>query len=183
MTTAELILYACPTGELAAQLDNYFALSRRACGENAAHRYMPHITLTGFFHDLPSTVDFYVRQLDRVLAVSTLPVSGAPVTIKQIGFQPNFHMMEVESLWLKQLTMDFISLATTESRQEAIRQKDWLHLSLAYDFPLEHQDVLKRLAEETLHLDAQVGWELRFYERHPDNKWTCHGTWTVGSGS
>jgi type VI protein secretion system component VasA len=179
MTRAELILYACPTGELAAQLDNYFALSRRACGENAAHRYMPHITLTGFFHDLPSTIEFYVQQLDRVLAASTPPASGAPIIHKPMGFQTNFHMIEIESPWLKQLTAEFIPLAMTESRQEAIRKKDWLHLSLAYDFPPEQHEILKNLASETLYLDAQVGWELRFYERHPDNRWTCHRVWSL----
>lgn len=179
MQTSELILYACPTGELAEQLARYFALSRRACGPNAAHRYMPHITLTGFFHDLPSAIGFYVRQLDRVLAQLPAPAAGAIVTLKQMSFQPNFHLIEIEAPYLKQLAAEFIPLAATESRVEAIRQKDWLHLSLAYDFPPEQHEILQHLAEETLHMDAAVGWELRFYERHPDHAWTCHRAWTL----
>ena len=46
----EFIVYACPVGTLAGQLDLFFARSRAECGENAAHAYPPHCTLTGFFH-------------------------------------------------------------------------------------------------------------------------------------
>ena len=45
----KLIVYACPVGELAEQLETYFSKSRLACGPNQAHQYMPHCTLTGFF--------------------------------------------------------------------------------------------------------------------------------------
>jgi hypothetical protein len=27
-----------------------------------------------------------------------------------------------------------------------------------------------------------VSWELRFYERHPDNTWTCHARWPLEAG-
>ncbi|MEO0802793.1 MAG: hypothetical protein AAFY57_11025 [Cyanobacteria bacterium J06642_2] len=48
----ELILYACPVGSLVEQLDCYFQKSLQLCGHNTAHLYMPHCTLTGFFHDV-----------------------------------------------------------------------------------------------------------------------------------
>jgi ubiquitin-associated SH3 domain-containing protein len=154
-------------------------LSRRLYGANAAHRYMPHITLTGFFRDLPATVGHYIRQLERALAALPTPDPGTIVALSGPLFQENFHLLQVESPWLKQLVLEFIPLAHTRSRQEAIRNKDWLHLSLAYEFPTEQHAALQQLATETVHLDAPVTWELRFYERHPDNTWTCHHVWPL----
>jgi ubiquitin-associated SH3 domain-containing protein len=179
MTDTELILYACPTGELAEQLERYFDLSRNQYGPNAAHRYMPHITLTGFFRDLPTTADHYVRQLDRALAAMPSPDPEPTVALTGLLFKENFHLIQVESPWLKQLTLAYIPLAGTESRREAIRPKDWLHLSLAYDFPAQQHAALQQLALTTVHTDAPAAWELRLYERHPDNSWTCHHAWSL----
>jgi ubiquitin-associated SH3 domain-containing protein len=53
--------------------------------------------------------------------------------------------------WLKALMMDFAARVDSPTRTDALRLKDWLHLSLAYGFspasavPLEtlvHRDVL-----------------------------------------
>ncbi|MGC1309940.1 MAG: hypothetical protein WA885_22160 [Phormidesmis sp.] len=47
----QLILYVCPTGPMARQIETYFEQSQQRYGPNAAHAYMPHCTLTGFFED------------------------------------------------------------------------------------------------------------------------------------
>ncbi len=55
--------------------------------------------------------------------------------------------------------------------------KDWLHLSFAYGFPPAQHEALQQLVRETIDPHAPVQWELRFYERPADQRWTCHGRW------
>ena len=176
---SRLIVYACPTGDLASQLDAYFAQSRALFGENLAHQYMPHISLTGFFHDRSSTIPRYVHQLDRALAVLHQQQPYAAITMTRLNLSDEFHGIEIESAWLKQLIDAFITFASSPTRRDAIRKKDWLHLSLAYQFPPAQAPTLRSLAQSFVHLDAAVKWQLRFYEQHPDKLWTCHQTWQL----
>lgn len=55
--------------------------------------------------------------------------------------------------------------------------KEWLHLSFAYGFPPAQNEALQQLAREIIDPHAPVQWELRFYERPADQRWTCHGRW------
>lgn len=168
-----LILYACPTGPLAEQLTQYFTESARQVGPNAAHQYMPHITLTGFFHDVRETVPAYVALLEQLLC------HRPPLTIslERLLLTPEFHGIEIISPDLKALTQEFVELAPDSTRTEALRPKDWLHLSLAYQFPAEKNAQLEDLAHRFVSLEASVSWEVRFYERGPGNHWICHGNW------
>lgn len=170
------IVYACPVGELADQLDRYFQQSLAVCGANAAHRYMPHCTLTGFFHDEEMAIPLYVQALDRALR-QALPCPTPVITIQQLTFRSDWHGLELQSDWLKSLMANFATLAVSPTRQDALRLKDWLHLSLAYEFQTEQSDGLMRLAQDAITLQAAVRWELRFYQRHADQRWTCHQSW------
>lgn len=179
MTPRELIVYACPTGDLATQMAHYFARSRAECGPNTAHAYMPHCTLTGFFHDLPASIPHYVQRLERALAAAR-PTQPTPViAIERLRFDTQFHGFELSSPWLAQLVAAFATAADSPTRVDAIRLKDWLHLSLAYHFPPEQHDALMQIARGTIDPAAPVAWDLRFYERGPDNGWTCHACWPL----
>jgi len=46
MSLSQFIVYACPQGELAEQIQDFYQESLDLCGFNAAHNYMPHCTLT-----------------------------------------------------------------------------------------------------------------------------------------
>lgn len=176
----ELILYACPMGELARQLDAFLDASRAQCGPNTAHRYMPHCTLTGFFHDELSAVPAYLAALDEALAQS-LPVwSGDAIKISGMRLLDGFYFLAVESAWLQQFTAGFVARAISSTRRDAVRLKDQLHVSLAYGFEPVHGSRLAQLAREMVHASAPVGWELRFYERHPGDRWTLHKSWALG---
>jgi ubiquitin-associated SH3 domain-containing protein len=174
-----LIVYACPTGDFAAQLDAYFAQSRALFGENTAHQYPPHISLTGFYHDVASTIPAYVQQLDHALATVRQLQPAPVISLTRLNMSEDFHGIEIESMWLKQVIDVFITFAQSSTRRDAIRKKDWLHLSLAYHFEPAQGTKLKELAQSHIRLNAPVRWQLRFYEQHPDKLWTCHKTWNI----
>lgn len=173
-----LIVYACPTGELADQIDRYFQQSFAVCGANAAHRYMPHCTLTGFFQDEETATPLYVKALDRAFSQAQ-PCPQPIITIQQLTFYPDWHGLELKSDWLKNMIATFTKLVASPTQQEAVRLKDWLHLSLAYKFQPEQSKQLIQLAQEYVNLQASVQWELRFYQRHLDQHWTCHCSWQL----
>jgi ubiquitin-associated SH3 domain-containing protein len=172
----DLIVYACPTGELATQLNAFFARSRAEIGPNAAHRYPPHITLTGFFHDTPSSIPNYVTALREALAaaprLAAIHVTGAM-------YEPHFYGLLIESPWLQNVTKAFAYLANSSTRADAIRLKDWLHLSLAYEFQPEQAKPLQAIARAMVDVTAPAGWELRLYERFGRDEWRCHASWPL----
>lgn len=171
----QFIVYACPTGELNTQLETYLQLSKEQCGANNAHKYMPHCTLTGFFTDRLSSADYYIEALDEAYKKSD---RAYEIKIKQLVFNPEWHGLELQAEEIKNLIKDFVRLETSPTRQENIRRKDWLHLSLAYGFESCDRAKLEMLARETINLSADVAWELRFYQRLQGN-WNCLKTWIL----
>ena len=170
----QLIVYACPVGELADQLDAYFAQSRVACGPNAAHHYMPHCTLTGFFEDTTSRIPAYAAGLVRSLQQHQRSHPHPPIVVTSLTFREHWHGLELSADWLRQLIADFATAATSPTQPSPLRLKDWLHVSLAYGFAAEHREGLQHLAEHLINPQSSVDWELRLYERHADGTWTCH---------
>jgi ubiquitin-associated SH3 domain-containing protein len=174
----ELIVYACPSGELAQQLEDYFEQSQRLVGKNTAHSYMPHCTLTGFFHDIETAIPLYLQALDQTF-IQAQPYPHPVVTITQMTFRSDWHGLELQSDWLQQRMTDFAKLAQSPTRSEDLRLKIWLHLSLAYEFQSEQADELAQLARQLINPKASVEWEVRFYQRYPDRTWSCHQSWLL----
>ena len=173
---SKFIVYACPTGELNTQLERFFQRSYIACGKNTAHEYMPHCTLTGFFNDDPNSIPYYLQALDRVYRDAK--GFSLKIEIIQLVFNSDWHGLELQAQGVKQLTRRFRQLETSPTRKEDIRLKDWLHLSLAYGFESASKAKLEALARETIDLTAEVGWELRFYQKL-DSDWNCLQSWTL----
>jgi ubiquitin-associated SH3 domain-containing protein len=94
-------------------------------------------------------------------------------------FEPTFHGLDLHAPWLKALVVDFARRADSPTRVDAIRLKDWLHLSFAYHFPPEQHHALEQIAQETIDPAAPVGWDLRFYERDESGAWICHAKWPL----
>ena len=174
---AELIVYACPSGLLAGQVTRYFERSRGAVGANAAHSYMPHVTLTGFFHDDAASIPRYREALARALARTPLPDVDA-VRVEGMWLTAEFHYLKIESPWLIALTAAFAQTADSATRRDALRRKDWLHLSLAYQFPAEQHAPLAALASALIDPLAPAGWDLRLYQRVAAD-WIMHGQWQL----
>lgn len=175
----EYIVYACPAGELADQLTRYFAASRALIGPNTAHHYMPHCTLTGFFHDDSESLHLYYAALEAALHRAR-PGRPIPVlSIMEVVFHEDFHGLLLDGIWLKLLIADFAISSQSPTRRDALRLKDWLHLSLAYGFPPEQHGALAALARKMLDITAPVAWELCFYERCVDGAWLRHARWPL----
>ncbi|MGF1515299.1 MAG: hypothetical protein ACFB5Z_16585 [Elainellaceae cyanobacterium] len=171
-----LILYACPTGPLAQQLGDYFERSRERFGPNKAHGYMPHCTLTGFFHDQARAIFGYLRAVEGALEALGTPPDPV-VRIAALGFHSDWHGLTLESPWLIALTAQFARLSPRDTRRDALRLKSGLHLSLAYGFDPGQADGLRSLAKSLIDPSAPAGWELRLYQRQP--KWVCHQRWPL----
>ena len=173
------IVYACPLGELAEQIERYYAASLAACGANAAHSYMAHCSLTGFFHDDHDTVHTYVDALDAAVRRARPTQPQPALTISELMLDPEFHGLLLSSPWLQTLIADFAHTAHSPTRRDALRLKDWLHLSLAYAFPPHQHAALAALTRDLVDISAPVNWDLRFYERHAHSAWTCHARWQL----
>ncbi len=172
----QFIIYACPVGELNTQIETYFTKSRELCGVNSAHKYMPHCTLTGFFTEDINAIPSYLQDLD-VAYNSAKDRYSLDVAIAKLHLAKDWHGLELQSEGLKQLIRNFAHSNST--RQEKLRLKDWLHLSLAYGFNPEHSEQLQNLATEIISLQAEVNWELRFYQKNPDWTWQCLKFWNI----
>lgn len=176
-SSSQFILYACPTGDLAAQIEQYFQDSKAQWGENKAHQYMPHCTLTGFFRDDRDAIALYCQTLEGLLPQALM--SSPNIQITELLFKADWHGLTVASPWLQSLTQSFAAQVSSPTRTEALRLKTWLHVSLAYGFDAAHGESLKQLAMEQVDPTAEVGWDVRFYERSPLQEWRCHGSWRV----
>jgi hypothetical protein len=181
---AEFILYACPIGPLADAIQAYWRKVASTVGPNAAHDYMPHVTLTGFFHDERHAAGVYVDVLDRLLMDQPLP---AVVTVTGALFDAGFHLLTVESTWCRAIARAFQDACPpSPPRAVVIRLKEQLHVSLAYGFPAHQAAALERLGRDMVDPASRATWELRFYERVAAGEWLLHGCWPLqpldGSG-
>jgi ubiquitin-associated SH3 domain-containing protein len=175
----KFILYACPTGQLADQIDTYFETAKTNYSWNPALDYMPHCSLTGFFHDKAAAAQHYTLALEHILERMRSSQPDPVMQVTGMIFNSDFHGLTLQSSWLADLTKAFAATTCLEMRREAIRIKEWLHLSLAYQFKPEEHNALEALARQLVNPKAAVGWELRFYQRRDENQWTCHGCWPL----
>jgi ubiquitin-associated SH3 domain-containing protein len=176
---ATLIVYACPVGELADQVAAFYDKSLREVGRNAAHDYMAHITLVGFFHDDLASVPIYAAALTAALERRRPTQPKTVVEVGEVVFHHHFHGLLVDSPWLEALTADFVRTAASPTRRDKLRPKSAYHVSFAYDFPASQAAALERLARVMIDRNAPVRWELRLYQRHPDKSWSCHASWPL----
>jgi ubiquitin-associated SH3 domain-containing protein len=170
----ELILYATPTGPLADTIGRYWRRVEASTGPGptTAQTYPPHCTLTGFFRRRGARAEAAIADLvaavDRAGAVPSdaVEVVGLRTTEEWVG-------LELRSHWLQETTATVAAAHRPGADEDALRLKDWLHLSLAYgvDELADHAT----LAIEVVDPDAPVGWELALWERRADGTWARHG--------
>jgi hypothetical protein len=170
---AELILYACPLGPLADAIEAYWATVLATLGPNRAHEYMPHVTLTGFFHDDVASVDHHLATLGALVAGE--PPPSGDVSVTGSLFEPHHHLLTVAAPWCAALAKSF------GQGTPGVRVKDQLHISLAYGFDPDDGPTLERLGRTLVDPTLTASWELRFYERTEPGGWRLHGSWPLSA--
>jgi hypothetical protein len=166
VTHAELILYATPRGPLADALADVFdrIAETRA---TTAQEYPPHCTLTGFFHRPTRDVSRIVDELKRsLLDVGTMPSNA--VQIAEIHCRDDWVGLELQSPWLTHLTERFVHHHALRAGDDALRPKEWLHLSIAYGI-----DDNRHAAREIEEVDfvKEVQWDVAIWQRLADGQW------------
>lgn len=169
MERLALILYATPTGPLAEQVDAYFAVAEEL-GSTTAQTYPPHVTLTGFFHRAAD-------DLDRIRAEATAvidrhrPIPADAVRVTDLAYLDGWVGLTVESALLEAVTAEFVAEHHLGDGDDALRPKDWLHLSLAYG--VDDLDPYWARVEGLVDPAAEVTWEVGLWERTPTG-WHRH---------
>ncbi|EEC15613.1 ubiquitin associated and SH3 domain-containing protein B, putative [Ixodes scapularis] len=163
-TPREYILYLCPVGPLLEQLQKFFLQSMLQCGRNGAHNYLPHITLCSFFQAPDDGIAHLTRALQHV--VDKLK-GELPDHIKLEHYTSQtflgLFVAEEHNDVLKKLAVQFMREVSEFSIQVEPYLKA-LHITLAYQFQLEHYSVLEQLSQ-SIDTSASACWELRLYSR------------------
>ncbi len=166
----DLILYATPTGQLAEVCGAYFSKAS-VLGSTVAQTYPPHCTLTGFFRREPHQVPAVVREIQATSA-QLGPLPDDAVEIVALRHERSWVGLELWSPWLRAFTAEFAARHKLGAGDDALRPKDWLHLSLAYGQDLE----LERYNDLAASLFTPVprgGWAIGLWERR-DTSWIHH---------
>lgn len=168
MNERELILYAWPTGPLADAAERYFSVASDRLGPTTAQTFPVHCTLTGFFRRSGSRADEVVAALDAVIHDH-----GGPddVVIDRLGVRDGWVGLELTSPGLIDLIAAAVSAVVPDEGEDALRPKEWLHVSLAYGVA----DVAPyaALAAELVDPGLPAEWEVGCWERLPDGGWVA----------
>ena len=78
----------------------------------------------------------------------------------------------MRSPWLIEATSAVVDAHRPGPDEDALRPKEWLHLSLAYD--VDDLDPYARLAVRSIDPTTPAGWELALWERLHDGQWLRH---------
>uniref|UniRef100_A0A7N8XGI9 Ubiquitin associated and SH3 domain containing Bb n=1 Tax=Mastacembelus armatus TaxID=205130 RepID=A0A7N8XGI9_9TELE len=144
----EFVLYLRPSGPLQNQLSHFWQQSRVTCGKNKAHNIFPHITLCQFFMCADHKVEALCEALQATVQQwrgrfpSPLPLE-LYISSNFIGLFVGDQVADV----LKQFASDFANEAARKAEVHVEPHKKQLHVTLAYNFPMDHLPSLEKLAK------------------------------------
>ncbi|UYV62063.1 UBASH3B [Cordylochernes scorpioides] len=167
----EYILYLCPMGPLLDQLNDFFHDSYIQCGRNAAHNYLPHLTLCSFFQVGPVEMVVTMPQL-LYLSMALLHERAPP------GFSPLYQLI----ILLLEETKEDVLQAPDESVPHLMRALQHVADKLIPEFP-EKLDLDPLFVSSTFlglfltprHNDALKRLAVLFMREVSDYKNLCHG--------
>ncbi len=179
-TPLELILYATPTGPLAAACERFWRAADQGPGPTLAQTYPPHASLTGFFRRSAERLPSLIENIEEAIDGAS-PRSAHPIAVMGLVAHESWLGLQLESPWLDRFIQVICLLAEPVADEDALRPKDWLHLSLAYgkEEPRPDIDAYYDLAEPIVDPGLDAGWNLDLWERRPNGSWHCHRSWPL----
>lgn len=188
----EYILYLCPAGPLLEQIETFYEESLKL-GFNAAHNYLPHITLCSFFQAPDEAVQLLVSGLEHSVEKMRIDL---PVEMKLefyrsdqfIGLflseEHNDMFKRLANVFMRECS-EFISggelgpmhvISTCfpwcssypllhPKRIEVEPYLKSLHLTLAYQFEKSVKDTLNQMVDSIVKPDTPCVWELKLFSR------------------
>ena len=188
----EYILYLCPTGPLLQQIETFYEESLKL-GFNAAHNYLPHITLCSFFQAPDEAVQLLVSGLEHSVEKMR---NDLPTELKLefhradqfIGLflseEHNDIFKRLAGVFMRECS-EFISggelgpmhvISTCfpwcssypllhPKRIEVEPYLKSLHLTLAYQFSPEDRNALNQMVDSIVKPDTPCLWELKLFSR------------------
>jgi ubiquitin-associated SH3 domain-containing protein len=185
-------LYLCPTGPLLEQIETFYEESLKL-GFNAAHNYLPHITLCSFFQAPDEAVQLLVSGLEHSVEKmrTDLPVEmnlNFYKTDQFIGLflseEHNDMFKRLANVFMRECS-EFISggelgpmhvISTCfpwcssypllhPKRIEVEPYLKSLHLTLAYQFDKSVRDTLNQMVDSIVKTNTPCVWELKLLSR------------------
>ncbi|EFN88717.1 protein UBASH3A homolog [Harpegnathos saltator] len=160
-TQRQYVLYACPIGPLAKQLELFWSESKEL-GWNGAHNFIPHITLVSFFKASDELTEELANILEDVVYQDRLHEHIELETYVSPNFM-GFFVKDINAEWLKNIAIRYVNKVAPLGII-AEPQVTPLHLTLAYQFPSNLFQSLSS-AVEKLGPNTPANWELRLYSR------------------
>ena len=188
----EYILYLCPTGPLLEQIETFYEESLKL-GFNAAHNYLPHITLCSFFQAPDEAVQLLVSGLEHSVEKmrSDMPAEMKLDFYKTDQFiglflseEHNDMFKRLANVFMRECS-EFISggelgpmhvISTCfpwcssypllhPKRIEVEPYLKSLHLTLAYQFDKSVRETLNQMVDSIVKTNTPCVWELKLFSR------------------
>lgn len=191
-TSREYILYLCPTGPLLDEIDKFYEESLKI-GFNAAHNYLPHITLCSFFQAPDEAVSLVVNGFEHSVEKlkNDLPIELKMEFYKSSQFMGLF-LREDQNDIFKRLANVFMRECSEfifpgelgplhvistcfpwcssypmlhPKRIEVEPYLKSLHMTLAYQFEDGQKNRLNSLLDSIVNPNSHCVWDLKLFSR------------------
>ncbi len=173
-------IYVCPTGTLAEQIKRFLDQSGDASGGKGAKGSEPGFTLIEGFEEQGSAAPVYTQSLDRAFNRGLKSRPSPVVTMDGVVTKPDGCGMAITAPWLKQVMVNFACTVKSPTRKMPLRIQHELGMALASGVDQKQIDAIVAQAEAAIDCQTPTQWEMRFYQRSPNQDWVCHRSWDLG---
>ncbi|HZG41208.1 MAG TPA: hypothetical protein VEZ50_21225 [Nodosilinea sp.] len=173
-------IFVCPTGTLAEQIKQFLNQSDDAPGGKGAHSAVPGFTLVEGFEEQGSSAPVYTQSLDRAFNRGLKSRPSPVVTMDGLVTKPDGCEMAITAPWLKQVMVNFACTVKSPTRKMPLRIQHDLGMPLASGVDKKQVNAVVAQAEAAIDCQTPTQWEMRFYQRAPNQGWVCHRSWDLG---
>ncbi|GAU88894.1 hypothetical protein RvY_01512 [Ramazzottius varieornatus] len=171
----EYVVYLCPAGVLAGNIQDFRAKSADLCGKNGAFRHMPHVTICPAFRVDAASVPVIIRAMDHAHR-SLEERDGLPQKVRVdlhgserepfVGLFVDENSDKAAKEFLRVLLDQAHSLIAPDREAPVVLSTKRYHLTLAHSFPPEQRQAIMKLAQ-SIPLKNRAGWYFLLLSRDP----------------